>query len=222
VELAYGGLDIPRDESTDITSYSYEGYVMGERIRLNRPRELFFDEVSVTYGYLGDLNSSGVNKRFRRLTQSNFHRFILAKQIGERARASADYTFESGVETTREAIRVRLPELWLIDMLHFETYQVIRKRTGYGLAVYGERPVHPRVRIGGGYSQIDRHMLNSERYGEGERVFLTSHLTVSPLLTVMAFFTRGVASNPPSSPRNRFELILSYDLLRHLKRTGIF
>jgi hypothetical protein len=129
VELVYGGLDIPHHESTDITSYSYEGSVMGERIRLNRPRELFFDEVSVTYGYLGDLNSSGVNKRFWQLTQSNFHRFILAKQIGERARASADYTFESGVETTREAIRVCLPELWLTDMLHLGNSETDRLRT---------------------------------------------------------------------------------------------
>jgi hypothetical protein len=29
VELSYGGLDIARDESTDITNYSYEGYIMG-------------------------------------------------------------------------------------------------------------------------------------------------------------------------------------------------
>jgi hypothetical protein len=189
---------------------------------VNRPRNFFFDEISVTYGYLGDLNSPGVNKRFRRLTHSDFHRFILLKQIGGRARASADYTFEAGIETAREAIRVRIPELRLIDMLHLETYQSIRKRAGYGLAVYGERSLHPRVRIGGGYSQVDHHMLNSDRYGQGKRVVLTSHLTVSPVLTVMTFFTRGLAGDPPPSPRNRFDLILSYDLLRHLKRTGIF
>jgi len=175
---------------------------MGERIRVNRPRNFFFDEISVTYGYLGDLNSPDANKRFRRLRQSTFHRFIVVKQIGERARATADYTFESGIETAREAIRVRIPELRLIDN--------------------GERSLHPRVRIGGGYSQIDRYMLNSDRYGQGKRVFLTSHLTVSPVLTVMTFFTRGLAGDPPPSPRNRFDLLLSYDLLRHLKRTGLF
>jgi len=222
VEVSYGGLDIPRDESTDITSYTYEGYIMGERVRVNRPRDLFFDEVSVTYGYLGDLNSPGVSKRFHRLRQSNFHRFILAKRIGERARASADYTFESGVETIREAVRVHVPELRLIDMLHFEAYQIPGNRPGHGLAVYSERAIHRRLTIGGGYSQVDRHMLNSDRYGQGNRIFFDSHLTINQALAVQTYLTHAVAGESVPSPRNRFDVVLSYNLLHHLVRTGMF
>src|SRR5215813_12219250 len=57
VEVQYGSLDIWHDESTDITGYSYNGYVVGERLSIKRSRELFFDEISVADGYVGDLNS---------------------------------------------------------------------------------------------------------------------------------------------------------------------
>jgi hypothetical protein len=179
-------------------------------------------QVSVTYGYLGDLNSPGVSKRFHRLRQSNFHRFILAKRIGERARASADYTYESGVETIREAVRVHVPELRLIDMLHFEAYQIPGSRPGHGLAVYGERAIHRRLTIGGGYSQVDRHMLNSDRYGQGNRIFFDSHLTINQALAVQTYLTHAVAGESAPSPRNRFDVVLSYNLLHHLMRTRMF
>jgi hypothetical protein len=102
VEIQYGGLNIWHDESTDITGYAYDGYITGERISIQRPRNLFFDDISIGYGYVGDLTTPSVATRLYRLAQSNFHRFILKKNIGERAWTSVDYVFQLGVQTWRE------------------------------------------------------------------------------------------------------------------------
>ena len=85
VELQYGGLNIWHDESTDITGYAYDGYIAGERVSIQRPRELFFDDISIGFGYVGDFTTPNFASRLHRLAQSNFHRFILKKNIGERA-----------------------------------------------------------------------------------------------------------------------------------------
>ena len=80
VEVQYGSLDTWHDESTDITGYAYNGYVVGERLSIKRPRELFFDDISIAYGYVGDLNSPNAIGRLHRLGQSNSHRFMLKKK----------------------------------------------------------------------------------------------------------------------------------------------
>src|SRR5215467_8121673 len=154
VEVQYGSLDIWHDESTDITGYSYNGYVVGERLSIKRPRELFFDEISVAYGYVGDLNSPSAIGRLHRLGQSNFHRFMLKKSIGERAWVSTDYAFQSGMETWREAIRIRTTEWRVLDTFHAEVYEVSRIHPGYGFAAYGEKAVLSRFIVGGGYADI--------------------------------------------------------------------
>src|SRR5215469_14458903 len=174
VEVQYGSLDVWHDESTDITGYAYNGYVAGERVSIKRPRELFFDDISVAYGYVGDLNSPNAIGRLHRLGQSNFHRFMLKKNIGERAWVSADYAYQSGIETWREAIRIRATELRVLDTVHAEVYEVSRIHPAYGFAAYGEKALLSRFIVGGGYADIDRTMLNSDRFGRGKRIFLTT------------------------------------------------
>ena len=49
VEFQYGGLPIVRGESSEITSYDNDGYLMGQRLTLG--------DVTLTAGYLGDLRS---------------------------------------------------------------------------------------------------------------------------------------------------------------------
>jgi hypothetical protein len=71
VEIQYGGLNIWHDESTDITGYAYDGYITGERISIQGPRNLFFDDISIGYGYVGDLTTPSGATRLHRLAQSN-------------------------------------------------------------------------------------------------------------------------------------------------------
>lgn len=222
VEVQYGGLDIWHDESTDITGYAYNGYVAGERISVRRPRQLFFDDISIGFGYVGDLTTPSVTMRLDRLAQSNFHRFILTKNIGERAWASVDYAFESGVQTWREAIRVRAAELRAIDTLHAELYEIPSPHSGYGFAVYGEKTVLPRFIVGGGYADIDCPILNSDRYGRGKRLFLTSKIPINEALSVLVFATQATDHAAFNAPQQRVDIGVSYNLLYHLRKTGLF
>lgn len=222
VEVQYGGLNIWHDESTDITGYAYDGYIAGERVSIQRPRELFFDDISIGYGYVGDLTTPNVTSRLHRLAQSNFHRFILKKNIGERAWASVDYAFQSGVQTWREAIRVRATELRAIDAFHAEIYEISGLHSGYGFAVYGEKTVLPKLIAGGGYADIDRPMLNSDRYGRGSRLFLTIKVPVNKAVSVVMFATQATTHAPTNAPQQRIDIGLFYNLLYHLRKTGLF
>ena len=96
MEIQYGSLDIWHDESTDITGYAFNGYVDGERVSIKRPRDLFFDDISVAYGYVGDFNSPNAIGRLDGLGQSNFHGFMLRKDISERAWISRIMRFNRG------------------------------------------------------------------------------------------------------------------------------
>src|SRR5438034_874925 len=80
-----------------------------------------------------------VTKRFHRLKQANYHQFLFAKKATERILLSADYTFQSGTDTFREAVRVQVQELRFVDVFHFENYQVASTGPGYGFAAYGEK-----------------------------------------------------------------------------------
>jgi len=222
IEFQYGSLDIWHDESTDITGYAYNGYVAGERISIERPQDLFFDDISIAFGYVGDLTNPGVAKRFDRLAQSNFHRFMLKKNIRGRAWTSVDYTFQSGIQTWREAIRVRATELRAVDTLHAELYEIPSPHSGFGFAVYGEKAVRPKFIAGGGYADIDRVLLNSDRYGRGERLFLTIRVPINQAFSILMFATQATNHAATNAPQQRIDIGLYYNLLFHLRKTGLF
>ncbi len=224
LELQYGGIYIIRGQSTEISSYDDDGYIMGERVTIKRPDKLFFDEVSVTYAFLGDTNTPNINKRYYRLKQSNYHQFLLEKKIGGRATVSADYTFESGRETMREAVRVDVHESRVLDSARFENYQRAGETAAYGFALHGEKAVTKRLTIVGGYAQIDPRYgnLNADRFLTGKRLFVVTNLQITSELTFSAYATRAVANSVPVSQLTRVDLIISYNLLRRLQRTGWF
>jgi hypothetical protein len=222
VEIQYGGLNIWHDESTDITGYAYDGYIVGERVSIQRPRNLFFDDISIGYGYVGDLTTPNITRRLHRLAQSNFHRFILRKNIGERAWTSVDYAFQSGVQTWREAIRIRATELRVIDTFHAEIYEISGVHSGYGFAVYGEKAILPKFIVGGGYTDIDRPMLNSDRYGRGNRLFLTANVPINKAFSIVMFATQATAHASTNMPQQRIDIGFFYNLLYHLRKTGLF
>lgn len=63
IEFQYGGLPLVRGQSTEITSYDNDGYLMGQR--------LTFGDVTMTAGYLGDFRTPSVTRRWHRLSQIN-------------------------------------------------------------------------------------------------------------------------------------------------------
>lgn len=222
VELQYGSLYFLHGESTEITSYDYDGYLEGERVSVTRPHDFWFDEASITCGYVGDLRQSNINKRYHRLKQSNYHQFLLAKNIGERTRVSADYTSESGEGTFRQAVKFRANELRVVDALQFENYERGGAQPGYGFGIYGEKRLHERFSFGGGFVRIDRNGLNSDRFLRGKRLHMNGHLTLNSQLSVTAAFTQGVGREVGGLSRTRLDVALNYNLLETLKKTRLF
>ena len=224
MEAEYGSLYVLHGESTEITSYDYHAYLVGQRISLQRPQNFFFDEISVTYAYLGDFDQASLLKRFHRLKKSNYHQYLLSKKLGKRIVVSGDYTSESGVNTFRQAFKIRLPEFRAIDSFHFENYQRSGRPSGYGVGVHAEKSLAKLLKLGGGYAGIDWNYgrLNSDHFSVGKRLYATANVAISSEFSTALFVTRAIANDYPLPVRTRVDLVFSYNLLNSLKRTGLF
>ena len=221
LELQYGGLYFNQGASTEITGYDYDAYLAGERIRLTRPANFFFDEISITYAYVNAADPPSISKRFHRLQQSNYHQFLVAKNVGERLLLSADYTSQSGVQTVRQALRLEIREIRLVDFFHFENYQVANPNAGYGFAAYGEKKLHTKLSLGGGYAQHDRPGLYSDRFAAGKRIFVNVQLELTNEFSISTSYTQAIRNASESNPRTRLDVALNYDLLRTLRRAKV-
>ena len=133
-----------------------------------------------------------------------------------------DYSFQSGVQTWREAIRIHVPELHAIDAFHAEFYQIPGAHSGYGLAAYGQKTLLSKFVVGGGYADINRSMLNSDRYGSGKRLFLTTEVPINEAFSILMFATQATTHAVTNAPQQRFDIGLHYNLLYHLRKTGLF
>ena len=167
---------------------------------------------------MGDTNAPNVNKRLRRLKQSNYHQFLVEKNLRENIKLSADYVFDSGNDLLHEAIRVKDDNLQIVDLVLFENYQVSGNKSGYGFGVYGEKSVHRRVRLGAGYADIDRDVRNSDRFGVGRRIYWNGHVTITREFSVAAYVTHGFGT----SVKNRVDLVFNYNILSNVRRLTSF
>ena len=224
LEFQYGGLYIRRGKSTEISSYDDDGYFMGERVSVKKPDKLFFEEISFTYGYLGDTTTPNINKRFYRLKESNYAQFLVTKKICRRVAISADYTTEAGRETLRQAVSISVKEMRLFDFLEFENYQRVKVNPDYGFALYGEKGVTKRLTLKGGYAQIDPQYggLNVDRFGSGKRVFMMVSYELPADFTFAPYLTQAVGNHGPVNQSTRLDLVVSYNLLKALQRVGLF
>lgn len=225
VEFQYGSFDFLRGQHTEITTYNNDGYLMGERVIIKRPKELFFDEMAVTYGYFGDLNTTNINKRYHRLRQSNYHQFLLSKQLGKRAAASFDYTFVNGAETLRQALKINTKEVKLADSLRFENYQRVDVNPAYGFSLLAEKAVTKKLTVTYGYTQIDRRYgnVNADKVFTGKHLYLLGAYAVTPELTFQLFHSHLLEKPTGILPvRTRTEIVLRYNVLKALQAHGWF
>jgi hypothetical protein len=214
LEAQAGGLYIIRGESTEITTYDEDGYIMGERISLRRPKDLYFDEISFTNAYLNpDPALIGVSHRWRYIDEPNYRHFLVDKKFGRRAGVSTDFTTDRGVRTWR-----------YVDTVIFENYERVHPDKEYGFAVSLEKAVTRKLSFNGGYASIDPKygVLNSDRFSFGNRVFLTTTYLLSPQFTASYYITTAVGHNATLPLRTMSNLVFGYNALPDLRRTGLF
>jgi hypothetical protein len=131
VEAQFGGLAIEHGVNTEATSYDDDGYMVGERLSIKRPKQIFLSEVAYTNGYLGDYYVPNFFARGERLAESNYQQILVRKDFGKRLDVSADYTvttppgFPTHLRTSREGIYADIKESKVVDSVRFEAYQRI-------------------------------------------------------------------------------------------------
>jgi hypothetical protein len=225
LEIQAGGLGIVRGESSEITSYDYDGYIEGERVTLSRPGAFHVDELSVTIGYLGDAKTVSLWPRMYRLGELNYYQVLAAKRFGSRLASSADVTTVAGATTVRNAFSVNTPELLKLhgpSSVRFEQYARFND-PAYGFLMSAERTVAGRFALSGGLADVDKNYggLNSDRFDVGRRWFTTDTISVGHELAVQFFYQHSVNNAYALRNSQTFETVLIYNLLNDLRRSRV-
>src|SRR5205085_629189 len=93
IQIQVGGLGIERGENTEITTYDNDGYIVGERLHIARPKRLYFDDIVATRAFIGDTNQPNVFRRLHRLDEANYYQLLVRKTVNKAFGFSADYTY---------------------------------------------------------------------------------------------------------------------------------
>lgn len=219
IEIQFGGIAPTNGENTEVTGYDNDLYIMGERVSVRNPKKLYFDEVSFTNAHLGDITRPSVFRRFKRLDESNYHQVLVRKRLNKNVAFSADYTFDSGRDTFRQAIKFSIPRFHVFDTMRFENYQQVDPGSDYGFGVSGEKKVHKDLTLNAGFSRIDTTMLNGDRYGRGNRVYAGWNLKLLPEISFNGIWIQAVGPlRGATNPRTRVDVILTFNILEALKR----
>jgi hypothetical protein len=225
-EAQYGGLYIIRGESTELTTYDEDGYVIGQRVSVRRPQQLYVDEISATVGYLApDPREIPISKRTKYLNDTpNYRHFLADKKFGKRAGISVDFTHAAGANTWRQGLNLKTPELRIIDTVILENYQRVNRNADQGFALTLDKALNRKVTVNWGYASIDPQYggLNADRFHIGNRVFGMVIYNISPQFLASAFLTRAVGNDVPLPQRTLSNLVFTYNVLPDLKRTGLF
>jgi hypothetical protein len=222
LEFQAGGLGLVRGESTEITSYDNDGYIVGERVTVKQPARFFFDEISVSAGYLGDTSTPSVFERFDRFDEHNYTQALVGKKLGARAAVSVDWTGVGGVDTWRQAIRLNTKETGVIDAVRLELYERTTGTRDEGFAVTAERLLPHKLSLAGGYATVDRNYggLNADRFNRGNRVFVDAKLPLVHDLSLNVFYGRAVGTDYAVANKHRFDVVVGYNALKALQRAG--
>jgi hypothetical protein len=222
LEFQVGGLGLVRGESTEITSYDNDGYIVGERVTVKQPARFYFDEISVSAGYLGDTSTPSVFDRADRLDDHNYTHALVGKKLGARAAVSVDWTGVDGVDTWRQAVRVSTKETGVIDAVRLELYERTTGSGDEGFAVTAERMLPHKLSLAGGYATVDRNYggLNGDRFNRGNRIFVDAKLPLVQDFSLNVFYGRAVGNDFAVANKHRFDIVVGYNALKALQRAG--
>ena len=209
VEFQYGGLGIVRGESSEITSYDNDGYLMGQR--------LTFKDLTVTAGYLGDFRSPSVTSRWHRLSEVNYEQILVKKKLTDRLSATADFTNEDGEHTLRQALVIR-PSRG-VDLIRLEAYERLSGPNGAGGAITVEKPFG-RTRLAASFASVDDQYrpVNGDRYGRGPRLSLTSTTSLGHDVSLQVFVTRALENDLVMANQTRVDVLIRYELAALLRQ----
>jgi len=222
LEFSYGSLGINKGVNTESTAYDDDGYVSGFRSRVMRPQDIWFDEVSVTLGYLGDVFLPNFFRRTERFTEKmNYQQYLARKKfLGGKIDVSADYTNQDGTDTVREAVLFNVKDSKVLDTVRFEAYQRVGDNVvdgkvyaaGSGFAVQAEKTLFNKLTLSGGYTDIDRlytvygaydtptldwfgFAINGDQTGLGKRAIVKANYKLTSDVAVSMLYAKSLVNN---------------------------
>lgn len=224
LNLSAGGLYLLRGDSTEITTYDNDGYIVGERVDW-RHGEGPVSEVALTTGYLGDTRDPNLFHRWRRIHEWNYEQFLIGWRLGRQVTASTDYTHEGERDTLREAMTVRLPRrAGIFTALHLELYERVSPDTARGMAAAADLRPHPRLTITGGVAHVDRNYgsLNADRFDRGTRAYTMGSYALTEDLSLGWYWTEAFANDYPIQNRHRVDILATFNPLGRLRHKRVF
>ena len=209
IEFQYGGLPIVRGESTEITSYDNDGYLMGQRLTVGN--------VTLTAGYLGDLRLPSVTRRFHRLGEINYGQIVLKRKLTDSFTATADFTHDDGERTLRQGMVFRPAKG--VESIRLEAYERVNRDRAAGGAITVEKPFG-RTKLAATFASIDDkyRSVNADRYGRGQRLSLTSTTDLGHDVSLQFFVTHALEDDLVMANRTRFDVHIRYELAPLLRQ----
>ncbi len=221
IELHYGSLYPTRGQSTEITTYDNDSYVTAGRVHVRRPHELFFNEIVVSVGYVGYLDTAFVFDRTGAFSRQNYWRVLASKEVLAGLTVSTDYAVIDDDGVMHQGATWRVDQPW-IDTVKGE--YGVRLRGGShqtSFAFSGEKQV-AGVTVLAGYANVDPvfGVLNGDPYGRGNRVFTIGSFPLPLDLSASWFVQKEISPPVTSSNDVRVDLALTWNVLKTLKRAG--
>jgi hypothetical protein len=222
--LQYGGLYLTRGESDELITYDSDGYLVGERVTVRRPKELFVDEISVTRGAIGPRDTPSLMRRWGLLKEPNYTQVLGVKRFSRRVAGSVAYDRQIGSNILRGAVTLRFDPSALVSAVRYEQYRRVTPNPSAGFGLWAEGPVTEHLRVQGGYVSVDQHYggWNADRIQSGRHFFLNATLPIHGPLSASIYATHALSAPYQVSIGRRFDAVISYDVLSELRRTGIF
>ena len=235
ITVEFGSMGIERGYSSEITTFDDDGFIAGERVRIHDPRHLFFDEIGFTNAFFGDVTTPNLFRRGLKLDQSNYRQIFVDKKITPRVAASGEYTWQTGTDTLRGAVRVQVKEIKVADSVRVEAYSRLNDanlqskiyKGGSGFAVAADRNFGSKVSGDLGFDRVDQNYcvyadswaacafhlsLNGDSYTQGKRYFSHVSYKVNPSLTASGFYTHAIGHDIVNFNQQNFNFGLTLDL----------
>jgi hypothetical protein len=224
LELQYGGLYVNRGEADEFLTYDDDGYLVGERATVRRPRELWLDEITVTRAAIGPASTPNLGKRWDGLSHPNYTQILGAKRVTPHLAASLEYDRQMTSDIVRAAVTVRLGKSAPLETIRYEQYWRNDDHPAAGFGIWADRAVVGRARVQGGYATVDQFYggWNADRFQIGRRVFVIGTVPIYGPVSASIYATHALVSPYTVPVHNRFDAIISYDVLDTLRRARLF
>jgi hypothetical protein len=224
LELQYGGLFVNRGEGDEWLTYDDDGFLVGGRVSLRRPKMFYLDEITVTHGAIGPQSTPSLNDRWDLLGHSNYTQVLGVKRVRDLIAGSVEYDRQIGADIIRAAATLHFSARAPVSTIRYQQYWRLNQSSAAGFGLWAERPIAKGVRVQGGYVTVDQFYggWNADRMQSGRRFFANATIPIYGPLAASFYATQALSATYAVPIHQRFDVVVSYDVLSSLRRLGLF